>query len=405
MLMCALLAVTRVVRQPPVGGLSTHCSLQGLRPLRTTRGAVRMMALKTGIVGLPNVGKSTLFNALMEESQAQAANFPFCTIEPNVGVVAVPDQKLSVLAKISKSKKEVPTSLSFVDIAGLVEGASKGEGLGNQFLANIRECDAIVHVVRCFEDENIVHVSGSVDAIRDIEVISLELILADYAQVERRLQKAAKDKKTDADELSALKTLSTVFDEGRPARQASLSKEEWASVAGLGLLSAKPVIYAANVMDTELATGNDLVKLVEEHAKAEEASVVVVSAQVESELVELDAEERAEMLQELGVDNGETGLQKLIREVYSLLDLYTYYTSGETETKAWTIKKGMLAPQAAGVIHTDFEKGFIRAETVAYADLVEAGSLKEAKEAGKVRSEGKEYLVQDGDVMLFRFNV
>jgi len=259
--------------------------------------------------------------------------------------------------------------------------------------------------VRCFEDVNIIHVSGSVDALRDIEVISLELILADYAQVEKRLQKAAKDKKTAPEELSALNTLIKVLDEGTPARKAGLSNEELAKIQGLGLLSLKPVIYAANVMDSELATGNDLVKAVEAHAKEEGASVVTVSAQVEAELVDLEAEERAGFLEELGVTNGETGLQKLIREVYSLLQLQTYYTSGDTESRAWTIKKGMLATQAAGVIHTDFERGFIKAETVAYDDLIAAGDYKTAKEAGKVRQEGKDYVVKDADVMLFKFNV
>mmetsp|Transcript_16351 Transcript_16351/g.35078 ORF Transcript_16351/g.35078 Transcript_16351/m.35078 type:complete len:403 (+) Transcript_16351:214-1422(+) len=374
-------------------------------PLRTFRSTAVKMALKTGIVGLPNVGKSTLFNALMKESQAQAANFPFCTIEPNVGVVAVPDERLEKLGEISASKKVVPTSLSFVDIAGLVAGASKGEGLGNQFLANIRECDAIVHVVRCFDDENIIHVDGSVDPLRDIEVISLELVLADLGQVERRLQKASKDKKTDPNELSALKKLSEALDNGVPARKVDLSKEEAETVRGLGLLSAKSVIYAANVLDTELAGGNPLVDKVAAFAASDGASYVVVSAQVESELVELDESERKDFLESLGVKDGESGLEKLIREVYSLLQLYTYYTSGETESKAWTITRGMRAPQAAGVIHSDFERGFIRAETVSYDDLVECGSLTAAKEKGLVRSEGKEYVVKDGDVMLFRFNV
>jgi len=302
----------------------------------------------------------------------------------------------------------VPTSLSFVDIAGLVAGASKGEGLGNQFLANIRECDAIVHVVRCFDDENIIHVSGSVDALRDIEVISLELVLADLAQVERRKEKATKELKsgkTKPEEMSALEKLVVLLDEGKPARQAKLSEAEWESVQSLGLLSAKPVIYAANVQDSDLAEGNAMVDSVRGHAESEGASVVVVSAQVESELVDLDDAERADFLEELGVSKGETGLEKLIAQAYELLALRTYYTSGETETKAWTIKKGMLAPQAAGVIHSDFEKGFIRAETVAYADLVSSGSMKAAKEAGLVRSEGKEYEVKDADVMLFRFNV
>jgi len=368
-----------------------------------------MMALKTGIVGLPNVGKSTLFNALMEESQAQAANFPFCTIEPNTGIVAVPDKRLDMLAEINKSVKTVPTSLSFVDIAGLVEGASKGEGLGNQFLANIRECDAVVHVVRCFVDDNIIHVSGSVDPLRDIEVISLELILADLAQVEKRLERVRKDAKSKKegaeDELAALEKLVPLLDGGEPARKAGLDESEWAKVKGLGLLSAKPVIYAANVADGDLADGNELVEKVQALADKEGASVVVVSAQVEAELVELDLEERVNFLAELGVEGGETGLQKLIVQVYDLLKLRTYFTSGETETKAWTIKSGWTAPQAAGVIHSDFEKGFIRAETVAYDDLVDAGSEKAAKEAGKVRSEGKEYEVKEGDVMLFRFNV
>ena len=363
------------------------------------------MALKTGIVGLPNVGKSTLFNALMQETRAQAANFPFCTIEPNVGVVVVPDPRLEALATMSSSQKVVPTSLSFVDIAGLVAGASKGEGLGNKFLANIRECDAIVHVVRCFEDPGVVHVSGDVDPIRDIEVISLELILSDLAQVERRLQKARKDRKATPAELSALQKLISTLDAGRPARDAGLTDAEAATVQGHGLLSSKRVIYAANVEDGALGGGNDFVAAVAAHAEEEGAATCVVSAQVESELIDLDAADRAEFLSSLGVESGATGLEKLIREVYALLRLRTYYTSGEAETKAWTISQGTLAPQAAGVIHSDFERGFIRAETVSYADLVAATSLKDAKERGLVRSEGKEYEVQDGDVILFRFNV
>ena len=374
------------------------------------RGAqrIRMMAVKTGIVGLPNVGKSTLFNALMEDSTAEAANYPFCTIEPNTGIVAVPDPRLKVLADINKSVKTIPTSLSFVDIAGLVEGASKGEGLGNQFLANIRECDAIVHVVRCFVDDNIIHVSGSVDPLRDIEIITLELVLADLSQVEKRLQKVQKDAKSKkegaADELAALEVLLPLLNDGVPARKAELDEEAWKLVKGLGLLSAKPVIYAANVADEDLSGGNEMVTRVKDLADKEGASVVVVSAQVEAELVDLDPEERATFLEELGVQKGETGLEKLIREAYSLLSLRTYFTSGETETRAWTICAGDTAPQAAGVIHTDFEKGFIRAETIAYADYVECGSEKVAKENGKLRAEGKEYIVAEGDVLHFLTN-
>ena len=396
-------AMTRGATAPVVAPMRPRSSFFPLRHHAAT------MALKTGIVGLPNVGKSTLFNALMQESQAQAANFPFCTIEPNTGIVAVPDERLKKLAEINKSAKTVPTSLSFVDIAGLVAGASKGEGLGNQFLANIRECDAVVHVVRCFEDDNIIHVSGSVDPLRDIEVISLELVLADLAQVERRLERVRKDakgkKENAAEEMAVLEKLVPLLNEGQPARLAELSEDEWRRIQGLGLLSAKPVIYAANVADGNLAEGNAMVGKVRELAAGEGASVVIVSAQVEAELVDLDDEERAAFLEELGVPAGETGLEKLIREAYQLLKLRTYFTSGETETKAWTIKEGMLAPQAAGVIHTDFEKGFIRAETIAYDDLVSCGSEKEAKAQGKARSEGKEYVVQEGDVMLFRFNV
>jgi len=350
------------------------------------------------------VGKSTLFNALMEESQAQSANFQFCTFEPNVGVVAVPDTKLAVLGEINSSEKLVPTSLSFVDIAGLVEGASKGEGLGNKFLANIRECDAIVHTVRCFVDDNVVHVSGSVEPLRDIEVINLELILADFAQVERRAEKLKKDKAATAEEKSAIAKLQAAFDEGKAARQVDLSDEERDAVKSLGLLSAKPIIYAANVADEDLATGNAMVEQVRTFAAAEGSKVVIVSAQVEAELVELDEEERLDFLESLGVSKGEVGLERLIPEVYDLLNLRTYYTSGPTETKAWTIRGGMLAPQAAGVIHSDFEKGFIRAETVAYEDLVAAGSMKEAKNGGTVRAEGKEYEVKDSDVLLFLFN-
>lgn len=362
--------------------------------------------LRAGIVGLPNVGKSTLFNAVVANAKADAANFPFCTIEPNVGVVAVPDERLEVLAKISKSVKIVPTRIEFVDIAGLVKGASKGEGLGNQFLANIREVDAIVHVVRCFDDDDIIHVSGSVDPIRDIEVINLELALADLTQVERRverLRKQAKNNKEAAEEMAILERILPILNEGKPARLLELTPEEEILIKPLGLLTSKPVIYAANVTDEDLASGNEWVEQVRQQVASENAKVVVVSAQVESELVELSPEEKAEFLESLGVKEG--GLQSLIKATYQLLGLRTYFTTGETETRAWTIIAGMKAPQAAGVIHSDFERGFIRAETVAYDDLVKAGSMTVAKEQGLVRSEGKDYIVKEGDVMLFRFNV
>ena len=362
--------------------------------------------LRAGIVGLPNVGKSTLFNALVANAKADAANFPFCTIEPNVGVVAVPDERLQVLAKISSSEQIVPTRVEFVDIAGLVKGASQGEGLGNQFLANIREVDAIVHVVRCFDDDDIIHVSGSVDPVRDIEVINLELALSDLAQVDRRIDRTRKQARTNKDaqiELDALEKLSAALNEGKPARQVSLTEEEAESVKVLGLLTAKPVIYAANVSEDDLASGNDWVEQVRQVAVTDNAQVVVVSAQVESELVELPEEERGDFLASLGVEEG--GLKSLIRATYELLGLRTFLTTGPKETRAWTIQAGMKAPQAAGAIHTDFERGVIRAETVAYNDLVATGSMNGAKEKGLVRSEGKEYVVQEGDVMLFRFNV
>lgn len=362
--------------------------------------------LKAGIVGLPNVGKSTLFNAVVANAKATAANFPFCTIEPNVGVVAVPDKRLEVLAEISKSQKIVPTRIEFVDIAGLVKGASKGEGLGNQFLANIREVDAIVHVVRCFEDDDIIHVSGSVDPLRDIDVINLELSLADLLQLEKRLERQKKQAKKDkeaGEEVAVLEKILPILNEGKPARLVELTPEESAIIKPLGLLTAKPVIYAANVSDEDLAEGNEWVNQVKQQAETENAKVVIISAQVESELVDLSEEEKAEFLESLGVKEG--GLQSLIKATYELLGLRTYITTGETETRAWTILAGMTAPQAAGVIHSDFERGFIRAETVSYQDLVTCGSMGSAKEKGLVRSEGKEYIVQEGDVMLFRFNV
>jgi ribosome-binding ATPase len=362
--------------------------------------------LRAGIVGLPNVGKSTLFNAIVGNAKAQAANFPFCTIEPNVGIVGVPDQRLNVLAKISSSKEIIPARVEFVDIAGLVKGASQGEGLGNQFLANIREVDALVHVVRCFENDDIIHVSGQVDPADDAAVINLELILADLAQAEKRVDRARKEsrvKKELTAEMEALDKIITALNLGQPARSVLLTEEEELSIKAMGFMTRKPVIYAANVNDDELATGNAYVEKVREFAKTEGAQVVVISAQVESELVELSEADRLEFLESLGVSEG--GLKSLIRATYDLLGLQTYFTTGPEETRAWTISRAMKAPQAAGVIHTDFERGFIRAETVAYKDLVENGSMGAAKEKGLVRSEGKDYVVNEGDVMLFRFNV
>lgn len=362
--------------------------------------------LRAGIVGLPNVGKSTLFNALVANAKATAANFPFCTIEPNVGVVAVPDERLNVLAKISNSEQTIPTRMEFVDIAGLVKGASQGEGLGNQFLSHIREVDAIVHVVRCFENDDIIHVAGSVDPIRDIEIINLELALADLSQVERRIDRAKKQARTSKEaqiEVVALEKIAVLLNEGKPARQATLTEEETEAVKGLGLVTQKPVIYATNVSEDDLSTGNEQVEKVREIAKLDNAQVVIISAQVEAELVDLSPEERADFLASLGVEEG--GLKSLIKATYQLLGLRTYLTTGPKETRAWTIKAGMSAPQAAGVIHSDFERGFIRAETVTYQDLVATGSMNAAKEKGLVRSEGKDYIVQEGDVMLFRFNV
>jgi len=363
------------------------------------------MKLQTAIVGLPNVGKSTLFNALTESQGAESANYPFCTIEPNVGIVSVPDKRLEVLGKINNSVKIVPAVLEFVDVAGLVKGASTGEGLGNQFLATIRQCDAITHVVRCFDDENVIHVDGSVDPVRDAELINLELIFADAAQVDKRFEKAKKDRKADPKEVTALEKVKAVLDEGEPARNADLDEDEELAVKALGLLSRKPMIYAANVADSDLADGNEMVEKLRSLAKSEGAKLVIVSAQVEAELVELEAEDKAEFIESLGVTIDDCGLRALVREAYDLLNLQTYFTSGETETKAWTIKKGWTAPQAAGVIHGDFERGFIRAETMAYDDLVEYGNEAEVKGKGLLKSEGKDYIVKEGDVMLFRFNV
>ncbi|MBD2560233.1 redox-regulated ATPase YchF [Nostoc sp. UIC 10607] len=362
--------------------------------------------LRAGIVGLPNVGKSTLFNAVVANAKAEAANFPFCTIEPNVGVVAVPDERLNVLAKIASSAQTIPARVEFVDIAGLVKGASQGEGLGNQFLSHIREVDAIVHVVRCFENDDIIHVAGSVDPARDIEIINIELGLSDLSQIERRIDRTRKQARTSKDaqfEITVLEKLAAALNEGKSVRQVSLNEEETEIIKGLELLTYKPIIYAANVSEDELATGNHFVETVRQIAATENAQVVIVSAQVEAELVELPEEDKADFLASLGVEEG--GLKSLIRATYMLLGLRTYFTCGPKETRAWTINAGMSAPQAAGVIHSDFERGFIRAETVAYKDLVTTGSMNAAKEKGLVRSEGKEYVVQEGDVMLFRFNV
>ena len=362
--------------------------------------------LRAGIVGLPNVGKSTLFNALVENAKAQAANFPFCTIEPNVGVVAVPDPRLAVLTEISTSENTIPARMEFVDIAGLVKGASKGEGLGNQFLANIREVDAIVHVVRCFENDDIIHVDGSIDPIRDAEIINLELALSDLEQIERRMERVRKQARRDPEaqaELAVLEKIQPVLAEGKSARTVQLEDDEELLIKSLGFLTRKPIIYAANVSEDELADGNAWVEKVRTLAAEEEAQVVIISAQVEAELLELPADERTDFLEALGVEEG--GLKSLIRATYDLLGLRTYFTTGPKETRAWTIIAGMSAPQAAGVIHTDFERGFIRAETITYKDLVEHGSMNAAIEKGLVRSEGKEYTVKEGDVMLFRFNV
>ena len=362
--------------------------------------------LKAGIVGLPNVGKSTLFNALVANAQAQAANFPFCTIEPNVGTVAVPDPRLEQLKLLSNSKETIPTRVEFVDIAGLVAGASQGEGLGNKFLANIREVDAIVHVVRCFEDDDVIHVSGSVDPLRDAEIINLELALADVAQIEKRRERLKKQLRTSKEaqlEDNLLGRIAAELDGGGAARNLLINPDELLLIKPLGLLTAKPIIYAANVSEDHLAEGNAFVDSVMELAAKEAAQTVKVSAQVEAELVDLGVEECSDYLEGLGVSEG--GLRSLISATYELLGLRTYFTTGEKETRAWTINAGMTAPQAAGVIHTDFERGFIRAQTVGFDQLIEAGSLAEAKAKGWLRSEGKEYVVAEGDVMEFLFNV
>ena len=364
--------------------------------------------MKLGIVGLPNVGKSTLFNAITKAG-AEAANYPFCTIEPNVGVVTVPDERVTKLTEVYNSKKTIYTTIEFSDIAGLVKGASKGEGLGNKFLGHIREVEAIVHVVRCFEDPNVVHVDGKVDPVNDIEVINTELIIADMEVLERRIQKTEKQAKADKSalkDLEILKRVNDVLAEGKVARSMTdLDEAEAAFVKSLDLLTYKPVIYAANVSEDDVAgEDNEYVKAVKEYAAAEGSEVVVICAKIEAELSELDDEEKAMFLEDMGID--EPGLDKLIKSSYALLDLISFLTTGEDETRAWTIKRGTLAPQAAGKIHTDFEKGFIRAETIAYDKLMEVGGkISAAKEKGWLRSEGKEYEVKDGDVVHFLFNV
>src|SRR5688572_1793973 len=365
------------------------------------------MALKVAIVGLPNVGKSTLFNALTQTAAAQAANYPFCTIEPNVGDVAVPEPRLVKLAAIAGSKEIIPARINFVDVAGLVRGASKGEGLGNQFLANIRDCDAVAFVARCFEDDDVTHVEGRVDPLADLETIETELMLADMESLEKRVVNLEKRAKTgDKESAQTLRLVNLALEQlnaGRPARMAKVAAEDQKAWRMLQLLTSKPELYVANVDEASAATGNELSRLVEERARRDGADSVVISAKIESEIALLDEHERGEFLETLGLT--EPGLNKLIREAYHLLGLQTYFTVGPKETRAWTIHKGDTAPQAAGVIHTDFEKGFIRAETIAYEDYVRLKGEAGAREAGKFRQEGKEYVVQDGDVLNFRFNV
>ena len=365
--------------------------------------------MKLGIVGLPNVGKSTLFNSLTKAG-AESANYPFCTIDPNVGVVTVPDERLNLLGDFYKSKKVTPAVIEFVDIAGLVKGASKGEGLGNQFLANIREVDAIVHVVRCFEDSNVVHVDGSIDPLRDIETINLELVFSDLEILERRIAKVTKTARMDkeaAKELAFLEKVKAHLEEGQLAITLETENEdEDAWLATYNLLTAKPVIYAANVAEDDIAddgANNQYVQAVREYAAKQNSEVFVICAQIEEEISELDEDERKMFLEDLGLT--ESGLEKLVRASYHLLGLMSFLTAGEDETRAWTIKIGTKAPQAAGKIHTDFERGFIKAEVVNYQDLLDCGSYAGAREKGLVRMEGKDYVVQDGDVILFRFNV
>ena len=364
--------------------------------------------MKLGIVGLPNVGKSTLFNAITDAG-AQSANYPFCTIEPNIGVVAVPDKRLDKLAEMYDPDKYTPASIEFVDIAGLVKGASKGEGLGNKFLSNIRECDAIVHVVRCFENDDIIHVEGNINPARDIETINLELILSDVEMLERRIDKTKKmlkgDKKYQKD-IDLFERVLAALNEGKPARSVECDDDEKAILSEVALLTNKPVIYAANMSDEDFSNGidsNEGYKAVQKIAAEEHAGVLPICAQIEEEIVEMDKEEKEMFLADMGLE--ESGLDRLIKECYALLGLISYLTAGKQEVRAWTIKKGTKAPQAAGKIHSDFERGFIRAEVIAYDDLIACGSMTAAKEKGLVRSEGKDYVMKDGDVVLFRFKV
>ena len=366
------------------------------------------MALKCGIVGLPNVGKSTLFNCL-SNSKAQAANFPFCTIEPNVGSIIVPDERLNKIAELVKPQNIVPTTVEIVDIAGLVKGASKGEGLGNKFLSNIRECEAIIHVIRCFDNPNVVHVEGSINPIRDKEIIDIELQLKDLETVETRLKRIEKQAKTGNDKeaqktYQLLEKIKQTLEAGKSARVLNLSQEEKDRIKDLNLLTIKPVLYVCNVDEASAKTGNQYSQQIEKVATEENAEVLIITAQMESEIAALETYEEKQMfLSELGLD--EPGVSKLIKKAYKLLNLQTYFTVGVKEVRAWTIKKGWTAPQAAGVIHSDFEKGFIKAEVISYDDFIKYGSEAACREAGKLRIEGKEYIVQDGDIMHFRFNV
>ena len=355
--------------------------------------------MKIGIVGLPNVGKSTIFNAITKAG-AESANYPFCTIDPNVGVVTVPDERLEVLEKMYQSKRVVPTTIEFVDIAGLVRGASKGEGLGNKFLSHIREVDAIAHVVRCFEDENVVHVEGKIDPLDDLETINLELILADLEMVDRRVEKTRKAEKAN---LEILEKLKAILEAGRMPLDTDFSEDEWQYVSGLQLISTKPVLYIANVSEDDLISDNAMVKALKEKVSGDNREVIKISAKIEEEIAELDDEEKALFLTDLGLEA--SGLDQVIRAGYKLLGLITFLTAGPEETRAWTIRKGTKAPQAAGKIHSDIERGFIRAEITTYEQLVEAGSDVKAKELGVTRIEGKDYVMQDGDVTFFRFNV